>query len=106
MLALPSAAPTPGPGSSPTASPSASATVLPTSQPVAFATVQTLLKHYCSECHTFPVNYGAITDLGLKIRQRIFVDRSMPRAGSDQAKAITDEERALVARWVDEGMKP
>lgn len=95
---LPSPEPTPAVTPSPTAGPDASA------QPVTFATVQSILRQRCSACHTFTGSYTTIADLGAKIRQRIFVERSMPRVGSEQAAAITDAERASVAAWVDAGM--
>lgn len=114
-----SAPPSPSPTPSPTVSPSALPSALPSASPspsapspspsalpVSFASVQPLFQKYCFACHSFPSSYTETRNMAARIRIRVFVEKSMPQVGSFQSKDITEAERALIARWVDEGAQP
>jgi len=83
--------------------------------PVSFAQVQGIVQTRCAVCHaehpTFPGNVSAPKDLKLDTPERI-------RAAAEQIKAkavttqymplanltqMTDEERACLGRWIDDG---
>jgi uncharacterized membrane protein len=80
-----------------------------------FTKVQAIVGQRCLPCHsqhpsdpTFPVPPNGVTfetadnlqKFAPKIKQRVFIDKTMPLVNRTQ---ITDDERALLAAWVDGG---
>jgi uncharacterized membrane protein len=85
------------------------------SAPVTFAEARHVIDKRCSACHSAhpsDLTYGAapagvkydtpeqIAALALRIRERAVVTRTMPPGNKTR---ITDEERALLGRWVAQG---
>jgi uncharacterized membrane protein len=99
-------------GSTPPALPAADA-----GAPVSFAQARHVIDRRCGACHSahpsdlsFGVapegvmfdTPGQIVALAARIRERAVVTRTMPAGNKTQ---ITDDERALLGRWVDQGAK-
>jgi len=100
------AAPSSPSASAPAVAPSAEAPASPApALKVSFADVQPIIKNRCSSCHGFSGGVTFDTEAQIKnkasrIKQRAVVSKSMPPGNTTK---ITDEERALLGRWVDAG---
>jgi uncharacterized membrane protein len=85
--------------------------------PVSFAEVRHVIDRRCGACHSArqaDVSFGPapggvmydtpeqIVSWAARIRERAFVTRTMPPGNRTR---ITDEERALLGRWVEEGAR-
>lgn len=63
----------------------------------------------CTSCHNpnsglpFWEQYPVIFEKRDRVRQRVFVDRSMPLNNST---GMTDHERQIFADWIDQGAQP
>jgi uncharacterized membrane protein len=83
--------------------------------PVSFAQVEVVIAHRCIPCHShkptdpqFPVapanvqfdTPDQIRGMAPRIRERAVVSKTMPLANKT---GITDGERAMLARWVNDG---
>lgn len=86
--------------------------------PVAFAEVNQIFQRRCTPCHSstptddvFKAAPGGLTfdssehiiSLASRIRLRVVEARTMPFANKT---GMTDEEREIVRRWVDQGARP
>jgi uncharacterized membrane protein len=85
--------------------------------PVTFAEARHVIDHRCAACHsahpsdlTFGIAPAGvmfdtpeqIVERAARIRERAVVTRTMPPANKTK---ITDEERALLARWINQGAR-
>ncbi len=78
--------------------------------PVEFARVQAIVAQRCVACHNAQVNSKdvllhtpeLIVRHALQIKQQAVLQKTMPLSNATQ---MTDEERALLGRWVDAGAK-
>lgn len=74
---------------------------------ISFASIKPLFNNYCVECH----KANGMPDISdyEKAKSNASTIRSyvssgfMPQQGSEEAQAITDEERAKIIRWVNAG---
>ena len=86
-------------------------------RPVDYAEARTVVNRRCIECHSkqptnhaFPIPpQGVMLDTDLQMKQyarrieaRVAVERTMPLANMS---GMTDEERWILARWVETGAK-
>ena len=86
-------------------------------RPVGYAEARTVVNRRCIECrseqptnHAFPIApHGVMLDTALQMKQyaprieaRVAVERTMPPANMS---GMTDEERWVLARWVEMGAK-
>ena len=88
-----------------------------TARPVGYAEARTVVNRRCIECHSerpanraFPIApQGVMLDTAPQMKQyagrikvRVAVERTMPIANMS---GMTDEERWVLARWVETGAK-
>ncbi|MCB0422284.1 MAG: hypothetical protein KDD61_14900 [Bdellovibrionales bacterium] len=82
---------------------------VPLEEPITFVNdILPLVQKRCSLCHNsgsgLPVweDYQTLFDNREFVRFRVFENRSMPRGN---ATNMTEEERAFMAQWIDEGAR-
>ena len=78
---------------------------------VIFADVLPVFKSRCMSCHSTTSPKWTEYDTALqfaengKLIKRVILQKNMPKLGSPEANAMTDDERSLIEKWVKDGAK-
>lgn len=99
-----SCAPTPLPVSTTSPTPTVVPTATPSRSPVTFAIAGPVFQKHCVSCHQF-TNVSQVRPLADKIKTKVVIEKIMPPSGFSATTLMTNEERLVLGKWVDDGAK-
>lgn len=81
-----------------------SPTPSPASSPVTFAIAGPVFQKHCVSCHQF-TTLAQVQPLAAKIKTKAVIEKIMPPPGFSATAQMTNEDRQVLGKWVDDGAK-